>query len=82
MPQEGDALVLMSATLRIFEQTEEFDVGLLEAVSESPVPAHAGAVLGALAGAYYGLAGIPPEWRGVAIGEHKLMTVAEALLKE
>jgi len=82
MPKEGDALGLMSATLRIFEQTEEFDVGLLEAVSESPVPAHAGAVFGALAGAYYGLAGIPPEWRGVAIGEHKLMTVAEALLKE
>jgi ADP-ribosylglycohydrolase len=80
-PGEGDALALLSATLRIFERTEDFVSGLVLAVNESSVPAHAGAVFGALAGAHYGLAAIPPDWRGIVVAEEKLLETAEELLR-
>jgi ADP-ribosylglycohydrolase len=81
MPPDGDALALVGATLRAFAGSDDFVSGLVLAVNESAVPAHAGAVFGALAGAHYGLGGIPPGWRAGVIDETRLLATAEALLK-
>jgi ADP-ribosylglycohydrolase len=76
---ERDVLAVLSTALWAFDQTDNFRDGVLLAVNSSANPASAGAVVGALAGAYYGLQAIPREWRGGVLRAGELLELAQRL---
>lgn len=74
-----DALGVFSTALWAFAQTDNFRDGVLLAVNSSAAPCSAGAVYGAIAGAYYGMRAIPKEWRSALLKADALMDVAQRL---
>jgi len=74
-----DALSVFSTALWAFAQTENFRDGVLLAVNSSGAPSSAGAVYGAIAGAFYGMRAIPKEWRSALLKADALMDVAQRL---
>lgn len=74
-----DALAVFSTALWAFAQTDNFHDGVLLAVNSSAAPSSAGAVYGAIAGAFYGMRSIPKEWRGAVLKADALMDVAQRL---
>jgi ADP-ribosyl-[dinitrogen reductase] hydrolase len=74
-----DVLAVLGTALWAFDQTDNFRDGLLLAANSSANPASTGAVFGALAGAHYGLHGIPKEWRSGVLQADALLDVAQRL---
>lgn len=60
--QDRGVLSVCASVLHAFENTDSFEQGLL-AIDASPAAATVGAAYGALAGAHYGVAAIPEQWR-------------------
>jgi len=75
----GDAANTLNAALWAFYGTESFEEGALRAVSLGEDTDTVGAVYGALAGAYYGEAGIPGEWREQLVLVGKIRDLAWGL---
>jgi ADP-ribosylglycohydrolase len=74
-----DALSVLQTALWAFERSVGFHEGLMLATSSSSNPSNSGAVFGALAGAYYGVANIPLEWRNAVLQAQPLMELAQTL---
>jgi ADP-ribosylglycohydrolase len=68
------ALELLASALDIFRSTHSFDGALREATKIGVT--NAGALVGSLAGAYYGSAAIPIEWRNALSQREQLAALA------
>jgi len=75
----GDVLAVLNTALWAFHLTEDFREGVALAANLSGNPTSSGAAFGALAGAYYGVQGIPQEWRRAILESQKLIDLAERL---
>jgi ADP-ribosyl-[dinitrogen reductase] hydrolase len=76
----GYVVDALEAALWAFWTTDSFESGALAAVNLGDDADTTGAIFGQLAGAYYGVQGIPERWRlRVALGE-RILVLAEALL--
>jgi ADP-ribosylglycohydrolase len=60
----------------------EFERGILKTVNESLDRDTAGAVAGALLGAYWGIKSIPEKWRGEVRLSEEILSLADKLMKE
>lgn len=60
--EDRGVLSVCARALVAFENTNNFEAGLL-AIDASPAAATVGALYGAIAGAHYGVAAIPEQWR-------------------
>jgi len=59
----GSALSVIAQALTAWETTDDFTSGLLAALDDTAAPATAGALYGAIAGAYYGSDALPLQWQ-------------------
>ena len=62
-----------------FESTDSFKDGALKAVNLGNDADTTGAVYGQIAGAYYGLSGIPEEWVKKIVKIEEIIKIAEKL---
>jgi len=78
---KGSGYVVRSleAALWAFAQTEDFRSGALLAVNLGDDADTTGAVYGQLAGAYYGVAGIPAGWREQIAEREMILSLAGEL---
>lgn len=75
----SDVLSVLNTALWAFHLSEDFREGVALASNLSGNPTSSGAVFGALAGAYYGVQGIPQEWRRAILHSDALINLAERL---
>ena len=71
-PREG-ALAVLASALEIFRFTNSLDIALREAVR---VGSTCAALVGSLAGAYYGSTGLPTEWRRALLDGDRIVALA------
>jgi len=81
-PNGRDVIAVLSTAVWAFDQTDNFRDGVLLAANSCANPASSGAVFGALAGAHYGLQGIPKEWRSAVLHADALLAVAQKLAEK
>ena len=74
-----DVLAVLSTALWAFDRTTDFREGAVLATNLCGNPTCAGAVFGALAGAFYGAQNIPQEWRGAVLQSKELFDLAQRL---
>jgi ADP-ribosylglycohydrolase len=75
----GYVLDCLEAALWAFHRTTDFRSGALMAVNLGDDADTSGAVYGQIAGAYYGEAGIPAEWRAKLVMRDRIEALAEGL---
>jgi len=71
----------LEAALWAFARTETFEEGALTAVNLAGDADTTGAVYGQIAGAYYGLNGIPERWRSLLWRADLLTAYADGLYR-
>ena len=76
---EGYVVRTMEAALWAFYHTEDFASGALQVVNLGDDADTTGAVYGQLAGAWYGLAGIPASWREMIAMKEIILDLADQL---
>ncbi|HTE39370.1 MAG TPA: ADP-ribosylglycohydrolase family protein [Steroidobacteraceae bacterium] len=76
---DRDCLAVLSVAMWAFDQTDNYKDAVLMAVNSSANPASCGAVIGALAGAYYGVHNIPQQWRKDVLQAESLLELAKRL---
>jgi len=81
---QGSGYVVKSleAALWAFYNSQSFEEGVLKAVNLGDDADTTGAIYGQLAGAYYGIKGIPETWTQNVAKREEIMEVAEKLLKQ
>lgn len=77
----GWVLDTLEVALWAFLHTSTFEEAVVEAVNRGADADTVGAVVGALAGAHYGLAGIPPRWLDILKERDWLLKQADRLLQ-
>ncbi|MCK9593291.1 MAG: ADP-ribosylglycohydrolase family protein [Methanoregula sp.] len=77
----GYVLTSLEAALWAFAHTDSFEDGCLAAVNLGDDADTVGAIYGQLAGAYYGINGIPAEWRHSLVMSAKITGMAEELFR-
>ena len=77
----GYVVQSLEAALWAFYTTDNFRDGLLKAVNLGDDADTTGAVYGQLAGAFYGVDGIPAEWREVIQDKDEILKMADELLR-
>ncbi|WP_295437650.1 ADP-ribosylglycohydrolase family protein [uncultured Thiodictyon sp.] len=77
----GYVVEALEAALWAFHRTDSFAAGALAAVNLGDDADTTGAIYGQLAGAWYGLDGIPREWREVVAQAGLILGLAESLSK-
>jgi ADP-ribosyl-[dinitrogen reductase] hydrolase len=77
----GWVLDTMEVALWSFLHTDTYESAVVEAVNRGADADTVGAVVGALAGAHYGLAGIPPRWLAALHQTGELIARADRLLE-
>ena len=82
LPAGGYVIDTMEAALWAFQRTGSFREGVLLAVNLGHDADTTGAVYGQLAGAYYGVEGIPPEWREAIADREMIEDFARKLMSE
>jgi len=75
----GDVASCLEAALWAFASTDNFADGVLAAVNLGEDADTTAAVYGQLAGAYYGISGIPDGWRDGILYKKKIVRLAERL---
>ncbi len=75
----GDVVSCLEAALWAFASTDNFADGVLAAVNLGEDADTTAAVYGQLAGAYYGISGIPDQWRDAILYRKKILRLAERL---
>jgi ADP-ribosylglycohydrolase len=75
----GYVVHTLEAALWAFHHSSDFREGALLAVNLGEDADTTGAVYGQLAGAYYGVQGIPSEWRQLVVRAPEITTLANAL---
>lgn len=73
----ADALTILSAAMAAFDSTDFYAQGLISTTGARANAATAGAVYGALAGAYYGVNAIPNPWRSSVLYARELTELAQ-----
>jgi ADP-ribosyl-[dinitrogen reductase] hydrolase len=76
----GYVVDALEAALWAFWTTDGFEAGALAAVNLGNDADTTGAIYGQLAGAYYGLAGIPERWRSTIALQDRILGLSDALL--
>jgi len=76
----GYVVDALEAALWAFWDTDSFEDGVLAAVNLGDGADTTGAICGQLAGAFYGLGGIPEHWRGKITLSGRIGELADALL--
>ena len=76
----GYVVDALEAALWAFWRTDGYQAGALAAVNLGDDADTTGAIYGQLAGAYYGLAGIPERWRSTIALQERILGLADALL--
>jgi ADP-ribosyl-[dinitrogen reductase] hydrolase len=76
----GYVIETLQAALWAFSTTDDFRAGALRAVNLGDDADTTGAVYGQLAGAYYGVDGIPGEWRDKIAKRELILELADQLL--
>lgn len=71
-PAGGDIVSVLANAWRHFVEAAAFEAGMLN-VAEEGLPASAGSVYGALAGAHFGGEAIPAEWRS-QVGQQEMLS--------
>lgn len=79
LPASGYVIHTLEAALWAFATTHDYRSAVLAAVNLGGDADTTGAVVGQLAGAYYGLSAIPEEWMARLARRHELEMVAEGL---
>lgn len=82
LPASGYVIDTMEAALWAFHRTDSFREGVLSAVNLGRDADTTGAVYGQLAGAYYGVEGIPAEWRAGIADRETIEDLAKKLMFE
>lgn len=77
-----DVLAVLSTAIWAFDQSNDFRQGALMAIHGCANAPSAGAAYGALAGAYYGVKGIPREWREALSHAKELTDIATRLAEK
>lgn len=77
----GWVLDTLEVALWCFLHTSSYEMAVVEAVNRGADADTVGAVVGALAGAYYGLSGIPERWLAVLLDRDELINKADRLLQ-
>ena len=75
----GYVVDALEAALWAFWTTDTFEAGALAAVNLGDDADTTGAIYGQLAGAYYGLAGIPERWRSTIALQDRILGLSDAL---
>lgn len=75
----GYVVESLEAALWAFHRSSTFAEGAILAVNLGEDADTTGAVYGQLAGAHYGLDGIPPEWRATVLWADQIIALADAL---
>jgi ADP-ribosyl-[dinitrogen reductase] hydrolase len=77
----GYCVASLEAALWCFDRTDNYEAAVLEATNLGDDADTTAAIVGQLAGAYYGVAGIPPHWRQrLHLGE-EIEAIADRLLE-
>ncbi|MCF7985874.1 MAG: ADP-ribosylglycohydrolase family protein [Thiohalocapsa sp.] len=76
----GYVVDALEAALWAFWSTETFEAGALAAVDLGDDADTTGAIYGQLAGAYYGMEGIPRHWRGMIALRERILGLADGLM--
>jgi len=79
---QGSILAVLEAALWAFQRSRDFREGALLAINLGEASDVVGAAYGALAGAHYGVAGIPPEWRASLARLELIEGLADQLLAQ
>ena len=82
LPASGYVIDTLEAALWAFHRTDSFREGVLSAVNLGHDADTTGAVCGQLAGAYYGVDGIPREWRECLAHRETIEDLARKLMFE
>jgi len=75
----GYVVDALEAALWAFWSTDDFAAGALAAVNLGDDADTTGAIYGQLAGAYYGLSGIPERWRATIALQTRILALADGL---
>lgn len=75
----GYVVAALEAALWAFERTDSFAAGALAVVNLGDDADTTGAIYGQLAGAWYGLEGIPTDWRALVAESGLILGMADAL---
>jgi ADP-ribosyl-[dinitrogen reductase] hydrolase len=75
----GYVVESLEAALWAFHRSQDYRSGALLAINLGDDADTTGAVYGQLAGAHYGLSGIPPEWLRQLVGREKIQQLADGL---
>ncbi|MGB8694052.1 MAG: ADP-ribosylglycohydrolase family protein [Steroidobacteraceae bacterium] len=78
----GDVLAVLTLARWAFGNTTNFRDGALRAVNLGGHSDVIGAVYGQLAGAYYGLSGVPRGWREALVHAEQIAQLADRLLRD
>ncbi len=78
----GYVVKSMEAALWAFHTSETFEDGVLKAVNLGDDADTTGAIYGQLAGAYYGIDGIPKKWTDRVAKKEEILEVANELLEQ
>jgi len=70
----SDALTVLSLALAAFDNADFYSQGAAQAAAVSST---AGAIYGALAGAFYGVNDVPDRWRGSVLYQRELLELAQ-----
>ncbi|MBK5966660.1 ADP-ribosylglycohydrolase [Thiocystis minor] len=76
----GYVVDALEAALWAFWNTDTFETGALTAVNLGNDADTTGAIYGQLAGAYYGMEGIPKHWRGMTALRERVLALAVGLM--
>jgi ADP-ribosylglycohydrolase len=77
----GYVIDALEAALWAFWHTDDFRAGALEAANLGDDADTTAAIYGQLAGAYYGLQNIPPEWVHTIVMRERILELSDALMQ-
>ncbi len=81
-PAGEDVVSILGSAIHALATTQNFQAALFKSLHDAARPATVAAVCGALAGAFYGLQGLPIVWRETLPKTQELLALAERLLSE
>ncbi len=79
-PAADDVLSVLACAIHALATTSDFQAAIFKAMHKATQPALVGAVCGVLAGALYGVQGLPIVWRETLPKSNELLVLSERLL--
>jgi ADP-ribosylglycohydrolase len=79
-PAGDDCLSVLASACHAIATTSSFQAAVFKSMQKAARPATVGSVCGALAGAVYGVQGLPLVWRATLANANEVMQISERLL--